>query len=172
MRSPRRLATTATGCEAGGMTPVAKITVSLASLVLLAGMTACAPTAQTVPADEPAAVTTPEPTASPEPTRWPLPADQIVSELPAWATEVDMLWIVYPDGFQCTGSEGCPNDFRSLIGTPSDPLPDGVAYYDPECMDGRYVWPLEQSEYMTEGNGMRLDGPAVSAPDVPPVTCS
>ena len=62
--------------------------------------------------------------------------------------------------------------FTHLIGTPSDPLPDGVAYYDAECMDGRYVWPLEQSPYMTEGNTMRLDGPAVSAPDVPPVTCS
>lgn len=144
------------------MTPVAKITVSLASLALLAGMTACAPT--------------PTPTVTPASTpeaEYPLPtATPPITELPAWARSDDQLWIVYPDGFECSGTEGCPNDFVAAFGEPADPLPEGVAYYDAECMDGRYVQPLEQSPYMTEGNTMRLDGPVVSAPDVPPVTCS
>ena len=154
------------------MTPAAKITVSLASLALLAGMTACAPTTRAALESTPTAEAVAAPTASPSPTTWPRPADEVVSELPAWAAEPDVLWIVYPEGFECMGTEGCPNSFTHLIGTPSDPLPEGVAYYDAECMDGRYVWPLEQSPYMTEGNTMRLDGPVVSAPDVPPVTCS
>lgn len=143
------------------MTPAAKITVSLASLALLVGMTACAPTTQAAPVETPATVSNPTPTASAP-----------ITELPAWASADDQLWIVYPDGFECGGTEGCPNDFVATFGEPADPLPEGVAYYDAECMDGRYVWPLEQSPYMTEGNTMRLDGPVVSAPDVPPVTCS
>lgn len=47
------------------MTPVAKITVSLASLALLAGMTACAPTPEPAPAAEP--VPTASATLSPVP---------------------------------------------------------------------------------------------------------
>lgn len=47
------------------MTPAAKITVSLASLALLAGMTACAPTPEPAPAAE--ATPTASATLSPEP---------------------------------------------------------------------------------------------------------
>lgn len=84
-----------------------------------------------------------------------------------WA-QTGTLWLVYPEGMECKGPEGCPNSFTHLIGTPSDPLPEGVVYYDPACHDGWMVWPKEQSPYMTEGNTMRLDGPITSAPDSPP----
>lgn len=57
-----------------------------------------------------------------------------ITELPAWAQE-SRPWIIYPEGFRCQGTEGCPNDFRALIGEPGDVLPDGVEYYDPAKND-------------------------------------
>lgn len=55
-------------------------------------------------------------------------------ELPEWARSSGP-WIIYPDGFQCQGTEGCPNDYRSLIGEPGDVLPANVEYYDPAKHD-------------------------------------
>ncbi|BAJ74558.1 glutamine phosphoribosylpyrophosphate amidotransferase [Microbacterium testaceum StLB037] len=55
-------------------------------------------------------------------------------ELPDWA-EGSGPWIIYPDGFECQGTEGCPNDYRSLIGEPGDVLPLNVYYYDPAKHD-------------------------------------
>ncbi|MFF7683949.1 hypothetical protein ACFZA2_14460 [Microbacterium sp. NPDC007973] len=101
------------------MTSLAKITVSLASLALLAGMTACAPT----PASTPAAVETPAPT--PE-----KPSNAPERSFPEYVPD-GSLWLVYPVGFRCEGTEGCPNNFVAAYGEPSYPLPEGVEYYDP-----------------------------------------
>ncbi|WP_285136619.1 LysM peptidoglycan-binding domain-containing protein [Microbacterium sp. lyk4-40-TSB-66] len=55
-------------------------------------------------------------------------------ELPDWAKNSGP-WIIYPEGFTCQGTEGCPNDYRSLIGEPGDVLPANVEYYDPAKHD-------------------------------------
>ena len=31
-----------------------------------------------------------------------------LTELPDWAKEGNPVWLVYPDGFECVGTEGCP----------------------------------------------------------------
>lgn len=67
--------------------------------------------------------------AAPTPTATPP-----ITELPAWAQE-SRPWIIYPEGFRCQGTEGCPNSFRSAFGEPGDVLPDGVEYYDPAKHD-------------------------------------
>ena len=59
-----------------------------------------------------------------------------VTELPEWAARGR--WVIYPEGFECAGTEGCPNDFRALLGEPGDTLPPGVRYYDPQ-IDFRVV---------------------------------
>ncbi|BFM23899.1 hypothetical protein [Microbacterium sp. che218] len=105
------------------MTPVAKITVSLAALALLAGITACAPT----PASAPAAVET----STPTPEKTPSLAER---SLPQYVPD-GSLWLVYPHGFQCESTEGCPNNFVAAYGTPSYPLPEGVEYYEPAKHD-------------------------------------
>ncbi len=69
------------------------------------------------------ALRSPDPTATPP-----------ITELPAWAQE-SRPWIIYPEGFRCQGTEGCPNDFRALIGEPGDVLPADVEYYDPAKHD-------------------------------------
>lgn len=55
-------------------------------------------------------------------------------ELPDWAKNSGP-WIIYPEGFRCQGTEGCPNDYRALIGEPGDVLPANVEYYDPATHD-------------------------------------
>lgn len=57
-----------------------------------------------------------------------------IPELPQWAKQTSP-WIIYPDGFQCQGTEGCPNNFRSAVGEPGEVLPAGVFYYDPAVHD-------------------------------------
>lgn len=140
---------------AGKNTARAAALAAAATLTAFA-LAACASPSATA-SDPSAAPVEAAPTPTPEQTTWPLPADQIVYELPEWA-QTGSPWLVYPEGFECYGTEGCPNSFTHLIGTPSDPLPAGVELYDPERHDGRFVWPKEQSPYMTEGNGQRLDG--------------
>jgi hypothetical protein len=130
------------------MNTAAKITARGACLALAAGLSAFTLAACAAPGDTAAAPVTA--TAKPSPTT------TTVSELPEWA-RVSSPWLIYPDGMECVGTEGCPNDFRALIGEPSDPLPEGVEIYDPERHDGRVVFPLEQSPYLDE-NGQRLDG--------------
>lgn len=63
------------------------------------------------------------------------------TELPEWA-QGQQVWLIYPDGFQCGGTEGCPNDYRALIGEPGPVLPEGVEYYDPAKHDCTVVAPL------------------------------
>lgn len=109
-------------CKYGVMS-TAKLSSTLAALGLAAlALAGC--TATTAPQ---AVGTTPMPTVSATPT--------YLTELPAWAKEYK-LWLVYPEGFKCSGTEGCPNDYRALIGEPGPVLPEGVEYYDPakhEC---------------------------------------
>lgn len=62
----------------------------------------------------------PKPTATPDP---------VVTELPEWAKNPGQVWIIYPEGMECHGTEGCGNSFRHLIGEPSWPLPENVEYY-------------------------------------------
>lgn len=103
-------------------------TIVAAAIVVACGLTACAGTTafQTVP---PSAT----PPASPTPT--------YLSELPEWA-RTSGPWLIYPDGFRCSGTEGCPNDYRALIGEPGPILPEGVEYYDPEKHDCVVLHPL------------------------------
>lgn len=117
-------------CEADLMNRAAKITLAV-SAVAIAGIVALAVPAfagfGSAGAQEPTAAT---PTATvPSPTGTPA-----ITELPAGAKESSP-WIVYPKGFRCQGSEGCPNDFRAAFGEPGDVLPAGVEYYDPAKFD-------------------------------------
>ncbi|MDU0326321.1 hypothetical protein RWH43_06065 [Microbacterium sp. KSW2-21] len=111
------------------MKRAAKITLAV-SAVAVAGICALAiwsfPRSDAPPLIDQAAA---PPSAAPTPTATPP-----VTELPAWAQE-SRPWIIYPEGFRCQGTEGCPNDFRALIGEPGDVLPDGVEYYDPAKHD-------------------------------------
>ncbi|QDF15995.1 hypothetical protein H3N89_gp30 [Microbacterium phage MonChoix] len=61
-------------------------------------------------------------------------------ELPEWAQ--GQLWIIYPEGFQCVGTEGCPNNYLSIGGEVGPVLPEGVEYYDPEKHDCYIVQPV------------------------------
>ncbi|KAF2412531.1 hypothetical protein B1729_14560 [Microbacterium sp. B35-04] len=61
-------------------------------------------------------------------------------ELPEWAQGAT--WIVYPDGVQCIGTEGCGGDYRRAFGDPGPVLPEGVVYYHPEIHDCVYVQPV------------------------------
>lgn len=69
------------------------------------------------------------------------PTPEYLTELPEWAL-ASSPWLIYPDGFECSGTEGCPNDYRSLIGEPGPVLPEGVEYYDPAKHDCVVVQPL------------------------------
>lgn len=120
------------------MTHAVKITVSLASIALIAGMTACAPTPASTPAAAETSTPTPEKTSS-------APERSFPEYVPS-----DMLWLVYPAGFQCQGTEGCPNNFVSTYGDPGSVLPEGVEYYDPikhnynRATGSGMVFPAEQ----------------------------
>jgi hypothetical protein len=61
-------------------------------------------------------------------------------ELPDWAKGTH--WLIYPDGFQCVGTEGCPNDYRTIGGEVGPVLPEGVEYYDPAKHDCVQVQPV------------------------------
>lgn len=87
----------------------------------------------TAASDTPTAEESPSATATAAP-------ETPLTELPAWAWE-SVPWLVYPDGFECTGAEGCPNDYRHHFGEPGDPLPEGVEVYDPAVHDGVLVFP-------------------------------
>ncbi len=78
------------------------------------------------------------PTAPPAPT----PDPTYITELPDSAAE-NVPWFIYPDGFECWGTEGCPNDFRSVFGDPGPVLPEGVEYYDPAKHECVYVRPAD-----------------------------
>ncbi|MDR7183025.1 hypothetical protein J2X85_000048 [Microbacterium trichothecenolyticum] len=108
----------------------AKIITGVASVLLVGGIVAStAFIALSSPAHssaaEPASVVA-TPTATPEAPAEPEP----LTELPEWAKDTSP-WLVYPDGFECEGTEGCPNDYRAFFGEPGDPLPAGVEYFDP-----------------------------------------
>lgn len=108
-----------------------KISTTLAILALAtAALAGCTATTTTQAAD-------PVPTSTADPT----PTPDYVTELPDWA-KGDAIWLIYPDGFKCSGTEGCPNDFRRLIGEPGPVLPEGVEYYDSAKHDCVVVGPL------------------------------
>lgn len=112
-----------------------KRTTALAVIALAAAALAGCTAAPTDATDTPeTAVATPASGAasSPEPTPTP-------EEMPAWAEA--MTWYIYPDGFKCAGTEGCPNDYRAFFGEPGPVLPDNVEYYDPGVHDCAVVHP-------------------------------
>ena len=49
--------------------------------------------------------------------------------MPDWAKSTT--WLVYPEDFECVGTEGCPNDYRAFFGEPPAVLPPNVQVYDP-----------------------------------------
>ncbi len=134
------------------MTLVAKITVSLASLALLAGMTACAPTPEAAPAAVETFTPAPEKTVT-------LPERSFPEYVPDGS-----LWLVYPMGFTCQGTEGCPNNFVAAYGTPSYPLPEGVESYDPakhnyrRATNSGMVFPADPGTRYCNSNQMPLLG--------------
>src|SRR5690606_35587944 len=87
---------------------------ALALIVVLAAtaLAGCATaTPQTVdPAAEPVVSATPTPS--------------FLTELPEWAKETH--WLIYPEDFECSGTEGCPNDYRFSFGEPGPVLPENV----------------------------------------------
>ncbi|AZH79157.1 MULTISPECIES: hypothetical protein [Microbacterium] len=87
-----------------------------------------------------AASTTPQ-SADSTPTVSPTPTPDYLTELPQWAANTTP-WIIYPDGFECYGTEGCPNDYRWHFGEPGPVLPEGVVFYDPAVHDCVEVRPL------------------------------
>jgi hypothetical protein len=99
------------------VSPVAKITVSLASLALLAGVTACAPTPEPAPAAEvvPTASATPTPAASAEVT--PTPTEPVTAAV--------------------TAPRYCNSDYAPPLGTtPYDQGPMKGAMGEVEVVDG------------------------------------
>lgn len=101
---------------------------------IIAGLTAAAVVAAGfILVYSPAAATP----VDPEPT--PAPIVEITPELPDWAKGTT--WLVYPEGFQCVGTEGCPNDYRT-ISEPGPVLPEGVVPYDPAKHDCVIVQPV------------------------------
>ena len=125
------------------MSLAAKITagtavLAVAGLVALAAATALAPADAAPPASaKPPAVeetftaTDNEAAAAGAP----------LTELPQWALQ-SAPWLIYPEGFKCAGTEGCPNDYRAIFGEPGDVLPEHVEYYDPAVHD--WVFPANQ----------------------------
>lgn len=103
------------------MPSTAKLTATMAALILATTVLAGCAATTTPQAAEPTAT----PSASPTPT------PTYLTELPKWALGTGMPWFIYPDGFECAGTEGCPNDYRAAFGEPGPVLPDGVEYYDP-----------------------------------------
>lgn len=81
--------------------------------------------------------------ADPTPTVSATPTPEYLTELPAWAREDHGVWLVYPDGMECWGTEGCPNNYRSWFGEPGPVLPEGVEYYDPAKHDCVVVQPAD-----------------------------
>lgn len=112
------------------MPRTAQLTATLAASVIAAG-TLAGCTLTSVPQ--------PAPPSAPIVTRTAPPAPEL-PELPDWAR--GSTWLIYPDGFECGGTEGCPNDYRALIGEPGPVLPRGVEYYDPAKHDCVVVAPL------------------------------
>ncbi|WP_426320015.1 hypothetical protein [Microbacterium sp. E-13] len=105
-----------------------KLTPALAAIGIgIAALAGCATTSapQTEPSETPAVRATPTPT--------------YLTELPEWAKGTT--WLIYPAGMKCSGTEGCPNDYRALIGEPGPVLPEGVEYYDPAKHDCKIVQP-------------------------------
>ncbi|MFK4806375.1 hypothetical protein ACI3KX_10940 [Microbacterium sp. ZW CA_36] len=96
--------------------------VAFAVVPALASNTAAPSPASATPTEEPTAATATDDDAA--------DADAPLTELPDWA-KTGTLWLIYPDGFECEGTEGCPNDYRAIFGEPADVLPAGVEYYDP-----------------------------------------
>ncbi|CAH0149938.1 hypothetical protein SRABI121_01229 [Microbacterium sp. Bi121] len=118
-------------CQYGVMPRVAKPATVLAALALaVTALTGCS--AVDAPTADPAPTSTADPTPTPT----------YLTELPDWAKEGHALWLIYPDGFKCGGTEGCPNDYRALIGEPGPVLPEGVEYYDSAKHDCVVVAPL------------------------------
>lgn len=105
------------------MSSRAKLAATLTAVVLATTVLAGCASETTPP---PAAESTSTPTVSPTPT------PTYLTELPEWALGTGMPWFIYPDGFECSGTEGCPNDYRAAFGEPGPVLPEGVVYYDPE----------------------------------------
>ena len=114
------------------MSRTAKLVVALTALVL-AGTAIAGCTATTAPQ-------TVDP--SPKPTVSATPTPTYLTELPAWAGEISV-WLIYPDGFKCSGTEGCPNDYRASFGEPGPVLPERVEYYDPAKHDCVVVRPAD-----------------------------
>lgn len=113
------------------MPRVATLATTLAALALaVTALGGCSAT------EAPAADPTLTATAAPTPTR------TYLTELPDWAKQGNPVWLIYPDGFKCEGTEGCPNDYRALIGEPGPVLPKGVEYYEPAKHDCVVVAPL------------------------------
>jgi hypothetical protein len=101
------------------MPRTAKLTATLAGLVL-AGAALAGCTAATAPQVG---------DASSHPTTSATPTPTYLTALPEWARS-STPWLIYPEGFTCSGTEGCPNDYRAAFGEPGPVLPDGVEYYD------------------------------------------
>jgi len=101
------------------MTRTSKFVTALASLALASALAGCTAAPQSV-----------EPTPTPT-----------VTQLPAWAQGTT--WLIYPDGFECWGTEGCPNSYRASFGEPPAVLPANVVYYDPAKHDCVLVQPAD-----------------------------
>lgn len=114
------------------MSSATKLTLTLATLALAATTLVGCTTAATAPQ---AADPSSKPTASPTPT------PTYLNELPEWAQGTT--WLIYPDGFECWGTEGCPNSYRDTFGEPGPVLPEGVEYYDPAKHDCVLVQPAD-----------------------------
>ncbi|WP_426185450.1 hypothetical protein [Microbacterium sp. TWP3-1-2b2] len=114
------------------MPRTAKLAATVAALVLAAALAGCTATAPQQSAEQ---------TSTPTATATPTPA--YLTELPAWALGTGMPWFIYPDGFECFGTEGCPNDYVAFFGEPGPFLPEGVVYYDP-AIHGDMVTPVDQ----------------------------
>ena len=118
------------------MNLVRRTTAALIALaVSAASLVACAPYARSEPPTEDAIVEsmpmpTPAPTVSPTGNDDGADIEEPLTELPEWAL-FDTVWLVYPEGFKCWGTEGCPSDYRAFFGEPGAVLPEGVEYYDP-----------------------------------------
>lgn len=78
---------------------------------------------------------------SSKPIKSPTPTPTHLTELPEWAKGTT--WIIYPDGMECWGTEGCGNDYRAFFGEPGPVLPEGVVYYDPVIHDCVLVQPAD-----------------------------
>lgn len=116
-------------CEHDDMSRATKLAVIFSVLALSSGMFAGCTNGDALQAGPSQTLTV---RATPTPT--------YLTELPEWAR--DTTWLIYPDGMKCYGTEGCPNDYRKLIGEPGPVLPDGVEYYDPAKHDCVVVAPL------------------------------